>query len=80
VVNAALKAMSIWRNEIVDVHERNGEPIIDNMALAAARLGWPEQLVRTTHAQIQSIAEMQVKTIDRMMDAWGEQITDRFIS
>jgi hypothetical protein len=73
-VNAALKAMSIWRNEIADTNEKNGKRVIERMAAAAAALGWPEQIVDATRAQMQSVAEMQIKTMDHMMDAWEEQI------
>jgi hypothetical protein len=44
-VNAALKAMSTWRNEIADTNEHNGKRVIEKMAAAAAALGWPEQIV-----------------------------------
>jgi hypothetical protein len=73
-VNAALKAMSAWRNEIADTSEKNGKQVIEKMAAAAAALGWPEQIVNALRAQLQSIADMQIKTMDHMMDAWEEQI------
>jgi hypothetical protein len=44
------------------------------MAAAAEALGWPEQIVNTTRTQLQSVADMQIKTMDHMMDAWEEQI------
>jgi hypothetical protein len=71
-VNAALKAMSAWRNEIADTNERNGKRVIEKMAAAAATLGWPEQVVDAARTQLQSIAELQTKTMDHMMDAWEE--------
>jgi ribonuclease D len=73
-VNAALKAMSAWRNEIADTSERNGKRVVEKMAAAAAALGWPEQIVSALRAQLQSVADMQIKTMDHMMDAWEEQI------
>jgi hypothetical protein len=73
-VNAALKAMSIWRNEMTDTSERNGKRVIEKMAAAAAALGWPEQIVDAARTQLQSISNMQIKTMDQMMDAWEEQI------
>jgi hypothetical protein len=57
-VNAALKAMST----------------IEKTAAAAAMLGWPEQIVDAVRAQMQTITEMQIKTMDHMMDAWEEQL------
>ena len=73
-VNAALKAMSTWRNEIADTNEKNGKRVIEKMAAAAAAVGWPEQVVDAARTQLQSIAEIQIKTMDQLMDAWEEQI------
>jgi hypothetical protein len=73
-VNAALKAMSAWRNEIADTSEKNGKRVIEKMAAAATALGWPEQIVEATRSQLQTIASLQIKTMDQMMDAWEEQI------
>ena len=73
-VNAALKSMSEWRNEIADISEKDGNRVIEKMAAAAAALGWPQQIVDTARTQMQSIAQMQIKTMDHMMDAWEEQI------
>jgi len=73
-VNAALKAMSIWRNEMADTSEKNGKQVIERMAVAASALGWPEQIVDAARTQMQSISEMQIQTMDRMMDAWVEQL------
>jgi ribonuclease D len=73
-VNAALKALSTWRNEIADTNEKNGKRVIEQMAAAAAALGWPEQIVVAARTQLQSNAEMQVKMMDQLMDAWEEQI------
>ena len=73
-VNGALKAMSTWRNDIAETSEKNGKRVIEKMAAAAAALGWPEQIVDAARVQMQSIAEMQIKTMDQMMDAWEEQI------
>ena len=73
-VNAALKAMSTWRNEMADTSEKNGKQVIERMAVAASALGWPEQIVDAARAQMQSMSEMQIQTMDRMMDAWVEQL------
>ena len=72
--NAALKAMSSWRKDIADTSEYNGKRVIEKMAAAAAALGWPEQIVDAARVQMQSIAEMQIQTMDHMMDAWEEQL------
>jgi hypothetical protein len=73
-VNAALKAMSTWRNELADANAKNGKRVIEKMAAAAATLGWPEQIVDAARTQLQSIAETQMKAMDQMMDAWEEQL------
>ena len=73
-VKAGFDAMSAWRVEIVKSSEKNTEQVIEKMAAAAEALGWPEQVVDATTAQIQSISKMQIQTMDRIMDAWEEQI------
>jgi hypothetical protein len=44
------------------------------MAAAARALGWPEQIVDATRAQLRSITKMQIQMMDHMMDIWKEQI------
>jgi hypothetical protein len=73
-VNAAFDAMSTWRIEMANSNEKNSEQVIDKMAAAARALGWPEQIVDVTRAQLQSITKMQIQLMDQMMDAWEEQI------
>jgi hypothetical protein len=73
-VKDAFDAMSDWRTEVLDDNERNTKRVIEKMAAAAAALGWPEQIVDATREQMQSIAETQIRTMDRMMDAWEEQL------
>jgi hypothetical protein len=73
-VNAALKAMSTWRNETADTSEKNSKQVIEKMAAAATALGWPEQIVDAARALMQTVTEMQIKTMDHLMDAWEEQL------
>ena len=73
-VNAALKALSTWRNEIADTNEKNGKLVLEKMAEAAAALGWPEQVVDAARTQLQSLAELQIKTMDQLTDTWEGQI------
>ena len=73
-VNAAFDAMSTWRNETAETSEKNSKLVIEKMAAAAAALGWPEQIVDAARMQMQSVTEMQIKTIDHMMDAWEGQL------
>ena len=73
-VNAALEAMSDWRSEVAENSEKNIKRVINKMASAAEELGWPEQIVDTARTQLQNLTEMQMKTMDHMMDAWEEQL------
>jgi len=73
-VNDAFDAMSAWRIETAKNTEKNSEQVIEKLAAAARALGWPEQIVDATRAQMQSITKMQIQTMDQMMDAWEEQI------
>ena len=60
--------------EIAETSEKNGKQVIEKMAAAATALGWPAQIVDSNRTQMRSIAEMQIKTMDHMMDAWEEQL------
>src|SRR6516164_8585089 len=75
-VNAAFDAMSTWRTETVD----NFEIVIDKMAAAARALGWPQQIVDATHAQMPAfnpfgmymqIAQQWQKTWSDAMGVWA---------
>ena len=66
--------MSAWRIETAKSNEKNSEQVIEKMAAAARALGWPEQIVDATRAQLQSITKMQIQMMDHMMDAWEEQV------
>jgi hypothetical protein len=73
-VNEAFDAISTWRSEALSNSEKNSERVIEKMAAAARALGWPEQVVDATREQLQNVTKMQIETLDRMMDAWEEQI------
>jgi hypothetical protein len=73
-VNAAFDAMSMWRTETANNNEKNLEQVIEKMAAAARAMGWPEQIVDATRAQMQTVTKTQIHTMDQMMDAWEEQI------
>lgn len=73
-VTAAFDAMSTWRSEIARGNEQNIPKVIEKVAAAAAALGWPEQIVEATSGQMQSLAQMQVQTMDRLMEAWEEEL------
>src|SRR5439155_21637947 len=73
-VNAAFDAMSAWRIDTAKSNEKNSEQVIEKIAAAARALGWPEQIVDATRAQLQSITKMQIQMMDQLMDAWEEQI------
>ena len=69
-----LRLLATWRNEMADTSEKNGKRVIEKISVAATALGWPEQIVDATRTQLQSIADMQIKTMDQLSDAWEEQL------
>ena len=73
-VNAAFDAMSTWRVEAAKRNEKHSQEVIEKMAVAARALGWPEQIVDATRAQLQSITKLQIQVLDNLMDVWEEQI------
>ena len=75
-MNAALAAMSTWPMETVNNSEKNGEQAIEKMAAAARALGWPEQIVDATRAQMRNITKMQIQMMDHMMEGGADQITE----
>jgi hypothetical protein len=56
-VNDAFDAMSAWRIETASSNEKNSEQVIEKLAAAARALGWPEQIVDATRAQMQGITK-----------------------
>ena len=56
------------------VNEKNSDQVIEKMAEAARKLGWPEQIVDATRTQMEAITKMQIQTMDQMMDTWEAQI------
>ncbi len=73
-VKDVFETMSDWRTETANDNERNTKRVIKKLAVAAAALGWPEQIVNSVRAQMQSVAETQIRTMDQMMDVWEEQL------
>src|SRR5690242_7321085 len=73
-VNAALKSLADWRNELAETNEKNGKRVIEQMAVAATALGWPEQVVDAVRTQLHSIAGIPITTMDRLIDVWEEQV------
>ena len=67
-VNAAFDAMSTWRVETAKKNEKHSQEVIEKMAAAARALGWPEQIVDATRAQLQSITKLQIQVLDNLMD------------
>ena len=67
-VNAVFDAMSNWRSETASSNEKNIAHVIEKMAAAARALGWPEQIVEASRAQMQNLTRLQ------MIDTWEEQI------
>ena len=68
------ETVSDWRIETANDNERNTKRVIKKLAVAAAALGWPEQIVDSARAQMQSVAEIQIRAMDQMMDVWEEQL------
>src|SRR5262245_58005605 len=73
-VSAAFDAMSDWRVETANNNEKNAERVVEKLAAAARSLGWPEEIVEATRAQMQSLTKMQLQAMDHVMDAWEAQI------
>ena len=75
-VSAVFKAMTAWQSETAKLGEKNSKQVFDKMATAASALGWPEQIVDAARTQMQTIGEMQTKTMEHIQQAWEEQLND----
>ena len=73
-VSAVFEAMSAWQSETAKLGEKNSKQVLGKMAAAAAALGWPEQIVDAARTQMQSVGEMQTKTMEHIRQAWEEQL------
>lgn len=73
-VGAVFEAMTTWQRETAKLGEKNSKQVFDKMAAAAAALGWPEQIVDAARAQMQSVGEMQTKTMEQIRQALEEQL------
>lgn len=73
-VSAFFKAMTAWQSETAKLGEKNSKQVFDKMATAASALGWPEQIVDAARTQMQTIGEMQTKTMEHIKQAWEEQL------
>jgi hypothetical protein len=74
-IEAAFDALSKWRDELGASTERHSEAVLDKMADAARALGWPKELVDTSHKHILQASKVQMQTIDQLMNAWKMQLT-----
>ncbi len=74
-IEAVFDALSAWRDEVGASTERYSETVLDKMAAAARTLGWPKDLVETSHKHLVQASKMQTHVIDQLMDAWQKQLT-----
>lgn len=73
-ISEAFDAMSDWHAEMASTSEKNSKKVIAKMAAAARAQGWPDEIVGAIGAQMQGISKMQLEMMDRIVDAWKEQI------
>ena len=73
-VSDVFEAITAWQSDAAKLGEKNSKQVLDKMATAAAALGWPEQIVDAARTQIQSVGEMQAKTMGHIRQAWEEQL------
>ena len=73
-VNAVFDALSAWREEVAASTARYSQTILDKMATAATAVGWPKEVVEASRKHFEQTSKMQTNMIDRLMDAWQEQL------
>lgn len=70
----AFDALNSWRNDILQSTERYNAKVFDKMAVAARKLGWPDNLIEATQTQLQQATKMQLAMIDHLGQAWKQQL------
>lgn len=71
---AAFEALEQWRDDMGAANERYSATVFDQMAQAARAMGWPSEIIDQTRRQMQGASQMQLQMMDRVMEAWSEQI------
>ena len=74
-IKAVFEALSEWRDEVGATTERYSETVLDKMAAAARALGWPKELVDTSHKHLTQASKAQMHLIEQLMQAWEKQLT-----
>lgn len=73
-VIAALDALSNWRDEIESVNERCLGKVLDQIAVVARSMGWPDQAISTTREYLERTSKVQIEMIDQITDGWKQQL------
>jgi hypothetical protein len=73
-VKAAYEALSEWRDDVAAAMERHADSVVDKMAAAAERIGWPDNLVEATSQQLRQGARIQLHLMDRVLGMWQSQL------
>jgi len=74
-VKEVFDALSEWREEVSTSTERYSETVLSKMAAAARALGWPKELVETSHKHLVQASKAQMNMLDQLMDAWEKQMS-----
>ena len=73
-VKAAFDALSNWRDDTAAANGRCLAKVLDQMAATARVMGWPEQAISAMRQYLQNASKMQIGMIDKVMDAWEQQL------
>lgn len=73
-VRAAYDALSDWRDEMLAANERYSDKVFDQLGSAAKAMGMTDDLVEQTRSQVQTASKMQTDMMDKMMQAWEDQL------
>lgn len=73
-ITQSFEALQEWRRDVAGSTEKYADNVFDKMGAAAKAMGWPENLVEASKAQMKQVSQMQVTMIDQIMDAWQNQV------
>lgn len=73
-ITQSFEALQEWRQEVAGSTEKYTNNVFDKMGAAAKAMGWPDNLIEASKAQMKQVSQMQLGMIDQVMEAWQAQV------
>lgn len=73
-ITQSFEALQDWRRDVAGSTERYQNDVFDKMGAAAKAMGWPDNLIEASKAQMKQVSQIQLTMIDQIMEAWQHQV------